>query len=450
VRRHDRRTLTPPFRTELRELVRLAVPIALTNLGGQLMGVVDAVMLGRYSDAALAGSGIGNTIIFTVLVLGMGTVMGLDSLIPQALGADEPRRARRMLWVGARVAVLIGLPVTLLTAATPWLFPLFDVDRDVAYEGTVYIFARLPALLPLLFVSCQRVYLQALGRTRPLVIAVVVSNVINAAINYNLIFGVDAIGLPPLGSVGAALGTVVTTWLMTAMLAVSIRSVHVTPSDEPSAPLLRKTLKLGLPVGFQYMAEVGVFALAGILAGRIGRVPAAGHQVALLLASWFFNIAFAFSSAGAVRVGHAVGRGDHPGTRRAGSAALTAAAAYSLLSASLLISFPEQMSRLFSDDAHVIAAAIPLVQIAAFFQLSDGAQAVAGGVLRGAGDTRASFIGNVIGHYGLGLPTAILLAFELSWGARGLWWGLSVGLTAVALFLWLRFYWLTRKPIQRA
>jgi MATE family multidrug resistance protein len=452
VRRHPDQPLTTPTprRAELCQLVRLAVPIALTNLGGQVMSFVDTAMLGRYSDAALAGTGIANTVIFTVLVLGMGTVMGLDTLIPQALGAGESRRARRLFWVGIRLAVLIGLPVTLLTAATPWVFPLFGVESGASQEGTVYIYARLPGLVPLLFVTAQRMYLQATGTTRPLVVTIVICNVVNVALNYVLIFGFAPLGVPRLGSIGAALGTTIVSCLMAALLGLSIRKVRVTPSDEDSRPLARKTLRVGLPVGLQYVAEVGVFALAGLLAGRLGRLPLAGHYVALMLASLFFNIAFGLASAGAVRVGQAIGRDDHPGTRRAGTVALTASFFYALLSATLLVLLPEPLARILTDEAPVIAAAVPLIQIAAVFQLSDGAQAVAGGVLRGAGDTRAAFIGNVIGHYFVGLPLGIALAFGFGWGAPGLWWGLTFGLTAVAVALWLRFFWLSRTPIERA
>ena len=438
------------LRAELRELTRLAIPIALTNLGSQLMGLVDTIMLGRYSDAALAGTGIANGVILMVQVVGMGAIMGLDTLIPQAVGAGEHGRARRMMWVGVRLALWIGLPLTLIIAVSPALYAVFDVERAVAWEGSIYTWCRLPSVLPVLLMTALRMYLQGVHVTRPLVIAMLAGNAINVALNVPLIFGVPAIGLPALGSAGAAISSVAVAIGMAAMLAFAVRAIPVAPSDEDERPLMKRTLSLGLPVGLQYGAEVGAFALAGVLAGTLGRVPAAGHQVALMLVSVMFNVALGLSSAGAVRVGRAIGAGDAPGTRRAGAAALLAVGVVMCTSAVLLFSIPGPLARLITNDPEVLAMATSLIQIAAVFQLSDGAQAVGAGVLRGAGDTRAAFAGNVVGHYGIGIPLAIVLAFPLGWGVTGLWWGLSAGLTAVAIALWARFFWRARHPIARS
>jgi MATE family multidrug resistance protein len=203
-------------------------------------------------------------------------------------------------------------------------------------------------------------------------------------------------------------------------------------------------------VGLQYAAEVSAFAAAGVLAGVIGRLEAAAHQVALTLASVIFNVAMGLSSAAAVRVGLAIGAADAPGTRRAGAASLLVVGCVMLTSAIVMALFPEALARLVTNDENVIEVAAVLVQIAAVFQLSDGAQAVGAGVLRGSGDTRAAFVANLVGHYGIGLPLAVWLAFGLGWSTPGLWWGLSAALTAVAVFLWARFFWRARTPIARS
>ncbi len=438
------------LRTELRELLKLAAPIALTNLGVQMMGFVDVVMLGRYSDASLAGAGMATAVFLMVQVIGMGAIMGLDTLIPQALGAGEPRRARRLMWVGLKLGLWLGVPLTILSAATVWIYPLFGVEAGTAQEATTYTLWRLPSLVPVLVITALRLYLQGVQITRPLVVAMLAGNAINAAVNAVLIFGVPSLGIPELGTAGAAIASDAVAVAMAAMLAWSVKQIDVVPSDEAEGPLLRKTLALGMPVGMQYAAEVGAFAAAGVLAGVIGRLEAAAHQVALTLASMIFNVAMGLSSAAAVRVGLAIGAEDAPGTRRAGAAALLAVGCVMLTSAMAMALFPEALARLVTNDEHVIELAAVLIQIAAVFQLSDGAQAVSAGVLRGSGDTRAAFVGNLVGHYGIGLPLAVWLTFGLGWSTPGLWWGLSAGLTAVAIFLWTRFFWRARTLIARS
>ena len=186
-------------------------------------------------------------------------------------------------------------------------------------------------------------------------------------------------------------------------------------------------------------AEVGVFALVGLLAGRLGAVPMAAHQVALALASFSFNAAVGIGNAGSVRVGWAVGSRDTPAARRAGLVAFgTGAALMSTWGLAFLL-FPGLFARLMSSDAAVVAATTPLLRVAGLFQISDGIQAVGAGVLRGAGDTRFTLWANLVGHWALGLPAALGLGLALGYGVTGLWWGLLVGLTAVAVALFFRF-----------
>ena len=217
----------------------------------------------------------------------------------------------------------------------------------------------------------------------------------------------------------------------------------------PRPPATRELLRVGTPIGLQLAAEVGAFALASVLAGRLGKIPAAAHQISIQLASTSFAIALGLGATAAVRVGLAVGAGDHRAARRAGLVTLGLGAAVMSSSATLFLIAPGHLASIFGSTDEVLLAALPLIQIAAVFQLSDGAQAIAAGALRGAGDTRASFLANLGGHYVLGVPIAIGLGFGLEWGAPGLWWGLTCGLTATGLALVARFVWLTRRPIAR-
>jgi len=447
------------YRAALREHAQLALPLALGHLGQQIMGLVDTIMLGRYDEAALAGAGIANSLLFSVTVFGMGVVMGMDALVPQAIGAGEPVRARRLLWHGLRVAVMIGLPLTALASLTPLLLPAFGVGSDVSLEASVYVFGRLPAIIPFMAFIALRSYLQARHITRPIVVAMVAGNLVNVLADALLIYGDRAlhavglagIGLPALGSLGAALCTSLISWLAVLVCALAVRAVPVEgASRHPYDPALtRSIIRLGTPIGLQITAEIGIFALTAVLAGRIGTTPAAGHQVALTLASFTFAVVVGIGAATSVMVGRAVGAADVPGTRRAGVTGLGFALAFMLPAGLVFLLFPELLARLFTSDRDVIDASIPLIRIAAVFQLSDGAQAVAAGALRGAGDTRSPLFGNLLGHYAIALPLSVTLAFVLDLGVIGLWWALFAGLTAVAIALTARFLWLSARPIAR-
>jgi multidrug resistance protein, MATE family len=183
--------------------------------------------------------------------------------------------------------------------------------------------------------------------------------------------------------------------------------------------------------------------------GNIGTRALAAHQVAITLASATFMIPVGIGAAASVRVGRAVGRADPPGTRLAGLVAIGTGCAFMVLAALAFLLAPRAIAGIITSELGVIDAVVPLLFVAAVFQLSDGVQAVAAGALRGAGDTRFALIANLCGHYLIGLPIGTLLAFRLGLGASGLWWGLSAGLTAVAIALTLRFVRLSSRPIQR-
>ncbi|MSP59567.1 MAG: MATE family efflux transporter [Myxococcales bacterium] len=448
-------------RRELRALWRLALPLAAGHAGNQMMSFVDTAMVGRLGAEALAGVAIGNGIFFTLTILGFGCVLGMDPLVSQALGAGEDERARRLLGQGLRVAVMLGLPLAVLSAIAPYALPFAGVDAATAHEAQRFVLGRAPSAIPFLLFAAQRSYLQARGATRAILLGTVLSNGINFIGNALLIYGdqtlvrlgLPACGLPALGVIGSGISSTVALVFLVAFLGFAIRALHG-PTERGvrrSDPALQaRILSFGFPLGLQFLAEVGVFALAGVLAGRMSARAAAGHQVAITLASLSFCVSLGIGAATSVRVGLHIGQGDTPGARRSGQLGLVSAAAFMSCSALVFLLLPGALARLLTDDSGVIAAAVPLVMIAAVFQISDGTQAVAAGALRGAGDTRVSLIANVICHYGIGLPIAIGLGFGAGMGAPGLWWGLTAGLTAVAIGLTARFLRLSSRAIRRA
>lgn len=439
-------------------LLRLAGPLAAAYAGTQLMSLTDAVMVGRLGAVALGAVGIGNGIFFALSVLGFGCVLGMDAPVAQAVGAGEPMRAWRALGQSVRLAFLVGALLTAALAASPVVLRVAGVQPAVAAEVRRYLMARAGNVVPLLLFVAGRSYLQAHARTAPIVTAMLVGNLVNFALNAVLIYGdatlarlhLPRIGLPALGVVGSGLASTAASLAMVAVVAQAVRRLEPPHGARDGAPVSMATLlALGLPVGLQMLAEVGMFAIAGVLAGRMSPTAAAAHQIAITIASFTFCITVGVSSAAAVRVGVAVGRGDTPGARRAGLIALATGVGFMACAALVLFAVPAALARLFTDDAQVVRASVPLVLIAALFQLSDGTQSVSAGALRGAGDALAPVVANVVGHYGVGLPIAVVLGFRLGLGATGLWWGLSAGLTAVAVGLAARFLRVSARPIAR-
>ena len=430
--------MSQPGPSELSAQVRLAIPLAAQQIGFQLMGMVDAAMLGRYDDVALAAAGVGNNLLFVSSSLGWGVVMGLDTVLPQAIGGGRHDDARRALGGGLRLAILTGLACTLVVLATPLILGLAGVPADVANDARVYVDLRAFGMVPFLVSIALRSYLAARNVTRPLIIAMIAGNVANALLDIVLIYGAGPI--PALGIAGAAIATVSVQLALVAIYFAGVRAIDGNaPRPASTRRDLAEIMHYGIPISGQMFAEIGIFGVSTVLAARLGKIPAGAHSVALNLASFTFSVAVGIGSATSVRVGHAIGAGDRALARRRGILGLKIGIAITSCFAAVFVVVPGALAALFTDQPAVIAATIPLLQIAALFQLSDGAQAIAAGALRGIGDTRATFIGNVVGHYGIGLAISLALAFGAGMGAPGLWWGLSAGLSVTATYLVLRF-----------
>lgn len=451
--------MTTPVRTELRSLLRLAAPLAAASAGHQLMGVVDTAIVGRLGPAELGAVGLANGLYFGISIVGTGVMMGLDPLIAQALGAGRHLDARRLLWQGVWLACIASALLSLPLAATPLLLEPFGIEAEVARLAGIYLWIRLPGLIPSLLFVAVRSYLQASGYTRPMLISVVAANLFNVVATMYLVFGGADLpawtgplrSMPGLGVAGAAIGTTLCTLLQLGIMSYAVGRLPVAGFERGMRrlrwPDVRTAAKVGTPIGLQMGAEVGVFALAGLLAGRLGTLDLAAHQISLSLASMSFTVAVGVGAAGAVRVGHAVGARDPVRTRIAGLISFVAGGGFMGLSAMVFWIIPGPLASLLTDKPEVISAAIPLLAVAAFFQISDGLQAVGAGVLRGAGDTRFSFVANLVGHYAVGLPVALLLGVVFDMGVVGIWWGLCAGLTAVAAVLLTRFLRMSAREI---
>jgi MATE family multidrug resistance protein len=462
-------TQAAEFRREAGALRRLAAPLILVYAGYNVMGLVDTIIVGRLNAAALGGVGIGNGIFNALSLVGLGAVLGVDPLAAQAVGAGDEAGARQALRAGLRVAWLVGIPITLLVMGAPFVLAPAGVDGETARDTTMFLLARLTNPLTFALFAAYRSFLQVKGITRPVVIAMIVSNITNVIGNFLFIYGdgalravgLPSVGLPAMGVFGCGLATALSSLLSVAIVRRAVRSLlrasHATspsPSSSrespPSRALVSKVLRLGLPIGFQYLAEVGLFALVAVLAGRISAEAAAAHQIAIALASFTFCVAAGIGAATSVRVGHHVGAGSTAGARRAGFMGIGLVALVMGAFGAAFLILPGFFTRALTSDARVVPLGMALLTVAALFQVSDGIQAVALGALRGAGDTRIGLIANVLGYYLFGLPVAYYWGVVRGGGVIGLWWGLSAGLTAVAVGLTYRFHAISRQKLERA
>lgn len=435
-----------PVRVELRALWRLALPLALAQAGQASMGLVDTAVVGRLSPTAQAAAGLGNSLTFTIQFFGMGVLFALDPLVSQAIGAKRPAEARTHYWTGVWLALVTSLLLLVPLLSLGPVLSFVGVQPAIAEGAMDYVTWRLPGVAGQLLFVVARAYLQGLGRTRAIVIAMVVANVLNAGLDVLLVFGAGPI--PALGLEGAAIVTTVCTWVQFAVLVLALGPAPEGVRRRPDLRALGLAAKVGIPVGAHLLAEGGVFGLAGLLAGRLGGSSSAAHQVALTWASLTFCVAVGIGSAGSVRVGWGVGANDLPAARRSGLVAFASGAAFMACTALLFVALPEPLARLLSPDEGVVAVAGALFVVTAVFQVSDGIQGVGAGVLRGYGDTRFTFFANLVGHWLIGLPLSWWLGVRGGLGVVGLWWGLSAGLSAVAVAVFARFQWLSRRPVR--
>jgi MATE family multidrug resistance protein len=438
--------------SEWRALLSIAVPVVVVQVGMMFMGVVDTLIIGHLSAQALAAVALANLYVFNVMVISTGALMALDPLVAQAVGAQDHVAITRSIQRGVILALLLGtLTMFGMMPASP-LLRLFRQPPEVIPATATYIHISAAGLVPFFVFVVLRQSLQAIARLKPIVVTIVVANLLNAALNWVLIFG--HLGAPRLGVAGSAIGTVISRWAGTVLLlALAWKELRPYLGALDRASVARdplwKMLVLGLPMGLQQFMEYSAFGAVGLLMGTFGAVQVAAHQIALNLAALTFMVPLGVGAAAAVRVGHAVGAGDVPRSRRAARIAYVLGAGFMSATAVLFLRLPEPLARLYTRDTTLIAITSSLIPIAGVFQIFDGLQAVGAGVLRGLGDTKVPLIAMLSGYWLIGVPVSVVLGFKTGMGPQGLWWGFVAGLAAVAAFLLLRVRVLLRRGVSR-
>ncbi|HET9327478.1 MAG TPA: MATE family efflux transporter [Candidatus Eisenbacteria bacterium] len=430
-----------PTSFDLRALVRLAVPIVTVQVGIMLMGVVDTIVVGHVSARELAAASLGHLYVFGLAVFGIGTLWSLDPIVSQAMGARDHQGASLGIQRGVALACLMGALITLACLPAPWVFRVLGQPAEVVPRAAGFVWMSAPSMIALLLFVTLRQALQAMKHTRAIVITIVAGNVVNLLLNLVFVFG--GLGLPAMGAPGSALSSTIGRWFMLALL-LQLSRAELGPMLRPFrresfawTPIVA-TLRLGLPIGIQASVEFTTFASITVMAGWFGAEAIGGHQVAINLASLSYMVPAGIGSAASVLVGHAIGEGDSAHARRVAASALLIGASFMVLMALLMLAIPGLFARAYTSVPGVVAIAVALIPIAGLFQVFDGVQVVAAGVLRGAGDTRAAMLANVLGFWLLGMPVSLWLGFRSQLGVTGLWWGFVAGLGAVAVFLTAR------------
>jgi multidrug resistance protein, MATE family len=430
--------------------------MAATQLGQIAMMTTDLALLGRLGDHVVAAASLAHTVLFAAFTIGMGLVQAVAPLAAQAFGARKPRLVRRSLRVGLWAALLAGVP---LTATQLWgeeiLLALGQQPASAELAGR-YLAGLAWCLVPGWAFIALRNFMGAVGRPEPALWITLAAIPLNALLCYVLIHG--AFGVPRLDILGAGVATTIVNVMMCAAAVWLAYARHpfrkyrvlgrVWRADWV---LLRRLLAIGIPISGAFLLEFGMFAAAALAMGHIGATPLAAHAIALQVAVILFMVPFGISLAATVRVGHAIGRSDAEGARRAGFAAIALAAVFMAGMTLLVAVFRHAIPPLFlgaeaagKAAAETAALAATLLALGATFFITDGIQTVAAGALRGLNDTRVPLAIAALSYWGAGVVAGYALAFAAGLGAVGVWIGLSVGTTVFAVLLLWRFHALTR------
>ncbi len=423
--------------------------MALTQLGQIAMMTTDLAFIGRISAEAVAAAALAGTVYFVGFTFGMGLMSAVAPLAAQAFGADNPAVVRRSLRVGLWVALLLSLPIMVLPLRGERILLALGQAPQTAQLAQQYLFGLAWGVAPALWFLAIRSFMGAVNRPEPVLWITLAAIPINAVLVYLLIYG--ELGLPRLELFGAGLATTLVNcatflaglWFATRRRPFSDYHVlaHLWHFDWP---LMRQLIVIGAPISMAFLMEYGLFSAAALLMGLISTTALAAHQIALQVAAILFMIPFGISMAATVRVGHAVGRNDGPGIRRAGLVAMLLGIAIAAILTLTVVAARFEIAQFFLGEAAenadaTIKLAANLLLVGASFFITDAVQSIAVGSLRGLKDTRVPLLFACVGYWLIGFSLSYVLGFRAGLGAIGVWSGLSIGTAVYAALLVLRF-----------
>lgn len=436
------------FPAHLRATWSLALPLIGSQLAQFAIQLTDTIMIGWYGVPELAALVLANSVVFVVIIMGAGFGWAVMPLVAAALEINDEVRIRRItrmgLWASIAFSAVFVPPLLMLGQVFHWM----GQDPRVADLAGEYLVIAAWGVIPALGIMTLRSYLAAQEHTRIVLWATIGAAAVNAILDWVLIFG--HFGLPELGVKGAAIASVLMHSAGFLVMVVYIQ--RRLPQHELFRRFwradwqeLRQVVRLGWPISLTNLAEISLFAFSSIMMGWVGVVALAAHGIAMQASSATFMVHIGLSQAATVRAGRAFGSGDVPRLRLVGWSGIALSVVVIVLTVCLFLFLPEPMIVLFlaPDEparAEIIATGTIFLAAAALFQMADGSQVLALGLLRGAQDTRRPMIYAGISYWLLGAPIAWLLAFPLGMGGVGIWLGLAVGLTFAAVMMMWRFW----------
>lgn len=440
----------PSWNGHLRATLALGLPLIGVQLSQMAIHVTDTVMIGWLGATELASCVLGTQLFFVAFIISSGFANAVVPLAASAAASDDlagVRRATRMGFWAVTAMTALMMPVLWQGEA---ILLVLGQQPDVAALAGDYVRIAQWGLLPLVYVSVLRSYMSALEQVKIVLIATLIGVAVNAGLNYLLIFG--NFGAPRLEIEGAAWAS-----LATSVATLIALVIYTFARDDlrkhgifnrllrPDWAALNEVVRMGLLISIALLAEIGLFAAASIMVGWLGTIPLAAHGIALQVISVIFMVPLGLSSAAAVRAGRAVGRRDAQGLDRAGKTVLGIALAVGVVAALVLLILPVTLIRQFMDETKnlnkdaIIAYGVPLLAVAAAFQLVDTLQVVSAALLRGIKDFKVPMMMAAFSYWGIGVPAAYFLAFTSGLGAVGIWAGLALGLAFAAVLLTGRF-----------
>jgi multidrug resistance protein, MATE family len=443
---------------EFAETARLALPMALTQLSQIAMMTTDLAFIGRLGGAAVAAAALAGTVYFVSFTFGMGLTSAVAPLAAQAFGADDPRMVRRSLRTGLWASLLLSLPIMVFPLRGEQILLLLGQAPEAAQLAQHYLFGVTWGVAPALWFLAIRSFMGAVNRPRPVLWITLAAIPVNALLVYLLMYG--KLGLPRLELFGVGLATTLVN------CATFIAALWFATRRKPFSDyhilarlwridwsLMRQLFAIGLPISIAFLLEYGLFSGAALLMGLISTTALAAHQIALQVTAILFMIPFGISMAATVRVGHAVGRNDAPGVRRAGLVAMLLGVMIAAILTLAVVATRFDIADFFLGGAAENASATTelaatLLLVGASFFVTDAMQSIAVGSLRGLKDTRVPLLFAGLGYWLIGFPLSWLLAFHSDLGPIGVWVGLSIGTAVYATLLVLRLRLLSRTPLS--
>lgn len=430
------------IKEHLRRNVVLATPVMVGQLGHIMVSVADTAMVGQVGVIPLAAATFGSTFFHVLLLFGIGVSYAITPLVA---ATDEKDRSRLLsiLQNGLAVNVILGIILVVIGFAIVPFLHLFGQEAPVAEAAGPYLMIIISSIFPALIFQTFRQYSEGLSDTlRPMVVSIV-ANLVNVGLNYLLIFG--KFGFPEMGIQGAGYATLISRVVMGILMVVLIRNKFRGFTFSFDKVVMKQVIKLGVPSGMQYIFEIGAFATAAIMVGWLGAKELAAHQIALNLAAITYMASTGIAAASTIRVGNQLGLKDVKTLRGAGYSCFALAAGFMAICGLLFIILRNFLPSLYIDNAEVQQLSASLLIIAAGFQISDGAQAVGLGVLRGLTDVKIPTLVTFIAFFILSIPGGYFLGFTLGLGVQGVWYALSGGLTIAAILHLIRFNSLTKR-----